>query len=55
MFVAKEIANEYSISENSARKYLNELANHKLLFTSKKGKSIMYIATNDIRNRLVHS
>lgn len=55
VFVAKEIANEYDISENSARKYLNELANHKLLFTSKKGKSIMYIATNDIRNRLVHS
>lgn len=55
VFITKEIANEYDISENSARKYLNELAKHKLLFTSKKGKSIMYIATNDIRNMLVRS
>ncbi|MDD5359192.1 MAG: Fic family protein [Sulfurovaceae bacterium] len=54
VFTAKEIAIDYSISENSARKYLNELASHQLLFTSKKGKSIMYIATNDIRNRLAH-
>ncbi len=55
VFVAKEIANEYDISENSARKYLNELAQYKLLQTSKRGKTIIYIATNDIRNRLVHS
>ncbi|TQV63133.1 MAG: Fic family protein [Sulfurovum sp.] len=52
VFMAKEIANEYDVSQNSARKYLNELAKHKLLFTSKLGKTIIYIATNDIKNRL---
>jgi Fic family protein len=53
VFTAKEIAIDYDISENSARKYLNELSHCKLLLSTRMGKSIMYVATNEIRNLLM--
>jgi fic family protein len=52
IFSAKEISNEYVISDNTARKDLNQLAELKLLATLKKGKSTNYISPNDLLERL---
>lgn len=52
IFSAKEISNEYGISDNTARKDLNQLADLKLLATLKSGKSTNYISPNDLLERL---
>lgn len=54
VFRAKEVAQDYDISDNSARKYLKELSQYKLLYEIKDGKSKIYLATNEIRNLLTH-
>ncbi len=52
VFTANEIAIEYDISANSARKYLNELVKYKLLIAGKDGRLITYIASNNLREKL---
>jgi Fic family protein len=48
VFVVKEIASDYDISENSARKYLNELTQFKMLAQYKDGKSFSYVALENL-------
>ena len=55
IFTAKEVLVDYDISANSARKYLNELVKHKILISSKSGKSVVYIAHSDIKMVLLDS
>jgi Fic family protein len=52
-FSVKEVVSDYAISDNTARKYLNELATYKLLMPSKDGRLIYYIAPVDLRARLL--
>ncbi|MGV6988697.1 Fic family protein [Testudinibacter sp. P80/BLE/0925] len=52
IFTAKEISNEYGISENTARKDLNTLLNLKLFGSLKAGQTIGYISPNDLLERL---
>ncbi|SMB87535.1 Fic family protein [Pasteurella testudinis DSM 23072] len=52
IFTAKEISNEYGISENTARKDLNALLNLKLFGSLKAGQTIGYISPNDLIERL---
>lgn len=54
-FTAKEISNEFGISENTARKDLNCLLNLKLLGQIKTGNTINYISPNDLLQRLGQS
>ncbi|MDD3591353.1 MAG: Fic family protein [Sulfurovum sp.] len=44
VFTALEVAADYDISPNTARKYLNEMVNLKLLASYKDGRTISYIA-----------
>jgi Fic family protein len=48
IFTALEIAADYNISANTARKYLNEMAKLKLLVPYKDGRTISYIAPADL-------
>ena len=52
IFVANEIALDYSISPTTARKYLNELVFYKLLASFKDGRVISYIAPANITDIL---
>lgn len=52
IFNAKEVSNEYGVSDSTARKDLNQLAELKLLATLKVGKSTNYISPNDLLERL---
>jgi len=52
IFTSKEIANDYDKSLNSARKYLNQLVEHKILAIIKHGKTKEYIAPSNIREVL---
>jgi Fic family protein len=52
IFLANEIALDYSISPTTARKYLNELVEHKLLVNFKNGRTIAYIAPANITDAL---
>ncbi|MCH9739368.1 MAG: Fic family protein [Epsilonproteobacteria bacterium] len=52
IFTVKEIANNYDISENTARKYLKALVKHKILATFKEVRTINYIALANIREVL---
>jgi len=52
VFTVKEIANHYEVSENTARKYLKELMNHKILAPMKEGRSMKYIALAEIKDVL---
>lgn len=52
IFTALEIAADYNISANTARKYLNEMAKLKLLVDYKDGRTISYIAPADLYNIL---
>ena len=51
-FTVKEIANHYEVSENTARKYLKELTNYKVLAPMKEGRTVKYIALADIKDVL---
>ena len=44
IFTANEVAVDYDISANTARKYLNEMSKAKLLGSYKDGRTIVYIA-----------
>jgi Fic family protein len=52
IFTAKEIANDYNKSLNSARKYLNQLVEYKILAIIKNGKTKEYIALSGIIEEL---
>ncbi|MTI13102.1 DeoR family transcriptional regulator, partial [Sansalvadorimonas verongulae] len=52
VFSVKEVSASYDISENTARKNLNTLVTHGILMSSKSGRSVMYIAPSNIRDRL---
>ncbi len=52
IFTASEISSDYSIAENTARNYLNKLVDYKLLLATKDGRTILYMAPNDLRQRL---
>ncbi len=52
VFSAKEVSNAYSISSNTARSYLSKLAELKLFFATKDGKTVMYIAPSDLLSKL---
>ncbi|MFD1806028.1 Fic family protein [Pasteurella oralis] len=52
IFTAKEVSNEYGISENTARADLNTLLNLRLLGKIKIGQTIGYISPNDLIERL---
>jgi len=52
IFTVKEIANSYAIAENTARAYLNKLVKIKLLLQTKDGRTTLYFAPADLKNRL---
>ncbi len=52
VFTSNEIVSDYDISENTARKYLNELVKHKILASYKEGRRVNYIAPSTIRETL---
>lgn len=51
-FIAKELATQFKISENTARKLLKELADLKLLAPLKSGNAILFVAPADLVTRL---
>ena len=52
VFSAKEIANSYAISANTARTYLAKLAEMKLFLSTKDGKTLIYIAPSNLLSKL---
>ena len=52
IFTSKEIVSDYGKTANTARKYLNELVEHKILAIIKDGKTKGYIAPANIRDVL---
>jgi Fic family protein len=52
VFTVNEILVDYDISSNTARKYLNELVEYKILLASKNGRLVTYIAPNNIQSLL---
>lgn len=52
IFTVKEIKNDFGITDNTARSYLNNLVKLKLLIRSKDGKTVQYIAPANLRERL---
>lgn len=52
IFTVKEVSSSYSIAQNTARSYLNKLAEMKLLLDSKDGKRVIYIAPSDLVSKL---
>ncbi len=51
-FVANEIAANYALSPNTARKYLNELVKFKILLSHRDGRTIEYLAPANIHERI---
>jgi len=51
-FSVKEISNHYEVSENTARKYLKELMNYKILAPMKEGRTVKYIVLAEIKDVL---
>lgn len=52
VFTAKEISSSYDVALNTARKNLDQLSGMKLLLKLKDGKTNLYIAPADLKNRL---
>ena len=52
IFTAIEMSVDYDISANSARKYLNELVEYKMLLKSKDGRTIAYIAPANLHEQI---
>jgi len=52
IFTSNEIVEEYNISANSARKYLNLLVEYRILVSYKEGKTVHYIAPANIKDIL---
>jgi len=55
IFTANEVAVDYDISANSARKYLNRLAKYKFLIAAKDGRLITYIASENLREMIMRA
>ena len=55
IFTANEVSVDYDISPNSARTYLNKLAQSKLLIKAKDGRLITYIAPENLYNMLMRA
>jgi len=53
IFTSKEIVSDYGNTANTARKYLNELVDYKILAPIKNGRSIEYVALATIRDVLL--
>jgi Fic family protein len=53
-FTAKQMSDDFSITSNTARKYLNELVDLDLLVQSTKkiGKTVVYLAPANLRSKL---
>ncbi|MCB4763961.1 MAG: Fic family protein [Sulfurovum sp.] len=54
IFTSKEIMFDYDKTANTARKYLNELVDYKILASIKNGNTKGYIAPSNIREILEH-
>jgi Fic family protein len=52
VFTVKEVSSDYECSENSARKYLNELVDLKLFMLTSSGRQKLYVAPSGLRERL---
>lgn len=52
IFTALEIAADYDISANTARKYLNSMVTSKILGSYKKGRTVAYIAPENLYETL---
>lgn len=52
IFTVKEIKNDFDVTDNTARAYLNYLVELKLLIRSKEGKTMQYISPANLRERL---
>jgi len=52
VFSSKAVSSAYSVSVNTARTHLEKLTEMKLFFSTKDGKTILYIAPSDILTRL---
>jgi Fic family protein len=52
VFSAKEVSSSYSVSENTARSYLTKLVEMKLFFSTKDGRTIIYIAPSELLSKL---
>ena len=52
VFTALEIAADYDIAANTARKYLNSMVDAKILGSYKKGRTVAYIAPDDLYETL---
>lgn len=50
IFTVKEVRNHFGIADNTARKYLDNLVNEKVLFKSKTDSGSLYISRQDIVN-----
>lgn len=55
MFTAKEVKNDFDISEGTARADLEKLATLRLLAKTKDGKTYLYIARSDAASRIKNS
>ncbi|KPN71969.1 Fic family protein [Neisseria sp. 83E34] len=52
VFTAKEVKNSLGVTDNTARKYLEHLSDHKILLKSTSDRTSIYIARQDIVNLL---
>ena len=52
IFTALEVSVDYDISANTARKYLKDLVNYKILGNYKDGRTISYISPENLHNIL---
>ncbi len=52
IFSAKELSVQFQMSENTARKYLKQLADLQLLAPMKSGNALVFISPADLRERL---
>lgn len=52
VFTVKEIKNDFGVVENTARDYLNRLVKLKLLAKSKDGRTTLYIAPANLKEKL---
>lgn len=53
IFTALEISNHYGISDNTARTYLKQLVQEKLLLPSADGRRTLYVVPADLEQRLL--
>ncbi|WP_082696315.1 Fic family protein [Pseudomonas oryzihabitans] len=55
VFTAKEVKNEFDVSEGTARADLEKLASLKFMAKTKEGKSYLYVARSDAQSRIAKS